>query len=132
MESGAFKRKMMWRGSILALGVFFVVWLLSHFGGAGSGLLPGSGASESAGVIQAVAAPVPAIGPLEIVVRGDTYLDDGSEITLDQAVSRARQARRSPEAVRIVTGADSRLGTVRELQSALDAAGLRWGMETQP
>jgi hypothetical protein len=125
---------MMWRGSILALIVFCVAWVLSHLGGGGGGLLPGVGAgvSSSAEVDEAVATPGPATGPLEIVVRGDLYFAGDRQVDLDQVITEARQGRRSPEAVRIVSGADSRLGTVRELQSALDAAGLKWGMETEP
>jgi hypothetical protein len=131
----AFKRKMMWRGTILAAIIVAIAWLLNHIGLGGGG-----GLAESNSLLPdfATRADAPeesqpaALSPLEIVIRGDAYLADGKPITLEQAIARARQRGRSPEAVKIISGADARLGTQRDLQSALDAAGLKWGVETQP
>jgi hypothetical protein len=109
-------------GALAAL-VLLCAWLINHLGG-GVGMATGSGQDHPA---AAHSPPPVSTTPLQVVIQGDRYLVEGKEVALDQVVGRAAG---SP--VRIVSGPDARMGTQKDLESALDAAHVSWALEAQP
>jgi|GEM_PF-5974794 len=125
-------RRLMIRAGAIGLLVIVMAWILSHFLGHGNGSGSGSGsgmttstqpASTAQGVIQSAE-------PLEVVIHEDRYVSDGREMTTAQIIAGA--AGHAAPAVKIISGADSRLGSQRDLESALDAAHVSWAIESEP
>jgi hypothetical protein len=113
-------------GGLAAL-VLLVAWVLNHLSGHGGG----SG-DASIGTAVAPAAPAQATQTMQVVIQDDRYLVSGKDMTLADIVSAAGAGHADGPAIKIVSGPDSRLGTERELENALDAAHLAWGLEAQP
>jgi hypothetical protein len=116
---------------LLAALVLFVAWALNHLmghGGGGEGNAPQ--ASETTHVIESPQ-PVPLVASgeaLEVTVQEDRYLVGGKDVPMEQIVSSAKAGAK----VKIISGPNSRLGSERELESALDAARQVWAIENVP
>jgi hypothetical protein len=124
-------RRVIYAGVVAA--IVFVAWILSHFMGGGAGLGVG-GSLENANAPRSTP-PVLSTQPTEamvVVVTGDRYMVSGREMTLASIIAAAGNPQPGRTAVMIVSGPDARLGTQKDLQNALDAAGLSWGMQTEP
>jgi hypothetical protein len=121
-------------GAGIVVLIFVVAWLMNHLGpgtglGLGAGLVPGSK--------QAVDLPRPtptdSPEPMRVVVQDDRYVVAGSEQTLQQIVQAAQTSHPAGgAAVKIVSEPDSRVGAQRDLEAALDQAGLSWSLEAEP
>jgi hypothetical protein len=109
-------------GVLTAL-ILLCAWLINHLGG-GAGLATGSGSNNSPPAPPA--APTPAT-TMEVRIRDDRYLVQGKEVPLDQVVGQAAGAN-----VKILSGPDARMGTERDLETALNAAHVSWALEAQP
>ena len=117
---------------VIALG-----WLLSHLGsGGGSGL----GLSPAPGHID-LSTPKPTSPPtlpptsdaVEVIIRDDQFMVDGSQETIQQIVGAAQSAHPvDGPAVKIVSEPDSRVGAQRDLELALDDAHVSWALEAMP
>jgi hypothetical protein len=68
---------------------------------------------------------------MTVVIREDRYLVDGNEWSLDQIVAAAGNRGKQSPPLKIISEPDSRLGTERAIEAALDAAHVTYSVETQ-
>jgi hypothetical protein len=117
-------RKALLPAGVVALLAAIIGWVLSHLGGGGLGAGGTAGSSQDA---PAHTAAAQSGGTMEVQIREDGYFVDGSEMTPDQIVAAAGSS-----AVKVVSGPDSRMGALRDLEKVLDTAHISWALEAQP
>src|ERR1700683_2487274 len=125
MKTPRIIRKAIFRLGVAAVLILAVAWLITHTGpggGSGSGGLP---LQSSASPPSSIADPSKAI---QIAIHEDQYSIDGHVQSLDQVLGTAK----STPSVKIIVGADSRVGSQLDLQKALDNAHIAWSLESGP